>query len=109
MADINWDAIGGAAGIIAVLVLSAYGTIRGHRKSDGEPPENRAPTQHEVKLALADMRTLIERRGDDTDDNIADLARQLDRIERMVEKLGDRMDTDSRIGHALARFARPPD
>lgn len=90
----------GTAGVALGAILTGF------RKGPAAPPEQRAPSPHEVKAALADMRALIERRGSDTDDNITDLARQMDRIERMVERLGDRMDNESRIGAALARLSR---
>ena len=56
---------------------------------------------------LAELRSRIEHANDLADDDRRAISRQLDRIERTMDRICDRMDTDARIGTALARMNRP--
>ena len=89
--DINWEAVGTGIGAFGVVMTTVWGVMRGQKKSDGKPPEDRPPTPNELRAAIAEFReTLrkIERGQDDMagdyDRDIREINRQLDRIENRV-------------------------
>lgn len=100
----NGETIGQAIGAVAVMVATAYGVWRGHIKSDGKPPPQRPPTQNETKAALESLRERIDHNHALADDDRREMQRQLDRIERDVSRIYDRLDADARIGAALAKL-----
>ena len=100
----NWELLGQTVGIFGLAVGGIYGVWQGHRRGSGKPPENRPPPQNETRAALEALRDRIDRQHGLADDDRRDLRRQLDRIERSVERLCDRLDADARIGSALARL-----
>lgn len=106
MSETPWAEIGQGIGVAITAVLATLGITLGKRKGTGEPPADRAPTPHEVKVALSELRAVVDRRGDDTDELIDDIKDRLIRIERMFERMSDRMDTEARIGNALAKLGR---
>ena len=74
-------------GGIAALAIGVFAVL-GSRRSDGKPPEDRAPSPHAVREAMADLRAVLaEIRADLEDDRGAstdryhELRRHLDRIE----------------------------
>lgn len=74
------QAIGG--GVAAIL--AGIGLWFGNRKSSGKPPEQRAPSAHELREALTELRGFIKEMResrDEHDDDHRQIARQLDRIE----------------------------
>ncbi len=93
----NWEVIGQALGIIALVVTAAYGIVRGHKKSDGAAPVDRAPPQNEVKAALESLRAGVDRHAETIGDDITDIRRQLDRLERCMERLENRAHLDALI------------
>lgn len=113
MQGIDWSSVGQGLGAIGVMLAAALGIWKGHKKSDGKPPEDRPPPPNETKAKLDAIHDRLERlankvdhQHDITDDDRRDMNRQLDRIERSVNQLCDRMDADARIGSALARIAK---
>ena len=89
--------------MLAVVVVLLAAVVRGQRKSDGKPPEDRPPTPNELRAAIAEFReTLrkIERGQDDMagdyDRDIREINRQLDRIENRVS-MGVQHFTDRTI------------
>ena len=98
------ETFGQALGAIAIAISVAFGIWRGHKKSDGKPPENRPPTPNETKAALESLRERIDHNHALADDDRRDMQRQLDRIERDVGRIYDRLDADARIGAALAKI-----
>ena len=97
-----------------IVVLGAW-LMKAEAKAP--PTEAPAPTDthdKDIKAELADLRRAIDkmhdagtRRGEDSEDAFRDVGQRLDRIERGVERICDRMDTETRIGVALARLHRP--
>lgn len=77
-------------GLIVPLAVVAAWMFKSEAQSDGpttSPPE-RAPPEHEVKTALADLRAsldrlqaVLERQHDQHKEELRDIQRQLDRIE----------------------------
>lgn len=75
---------------IVAFALMAVWVIKGNAEVEAPvavPPE-RPPAEHEVKTALADLRAsverlnnVLERRMDNSDDELRAICRQLDRIE----------------------------
>ena len=101
--DINWEAVGTGIGAFGVVMTTVWGVMRGQKKSDGKPPEDRPPTPNELRAAIAEFReTLrkIERGQDDMagdyDRDIREINRQLDRIENRVS-MGVQHFTDRTI------------
>ena len=90
----------------AVAVLLARFVMVKEAKKPHEPPAERPPTEHQVKTELAELRNRIDHANDLADDDRRAISRQLDRIERTMDRICDRMDTDARIGTALARMNR---
>lgn len=103
---VTGEMLGQAAGATVVAIATAYGIWRGHKKGDGKPPEHRPPPQSEVKAALDGLRERVDRHADSLGDDVKDMQRSIDRLERMIERMADRLDTDARIGSALARISR---
>lgn len=106
MDGFNGEVLGQAIAVTCMAVMGAYTIWKGHRKSDGTPPENRPPPVNETRAALEALRERIEHHNGLAEDDRRDMARQLDRIERTVERICDRLDADARIGAALARIGR---
>lgn len=113
MTGIDWSVIGQGLMALSVMAVGAFGVWKGHSKSDGKPPEDRPPPPNETKAKLDAIHDRIERLAnridhhqDMTDDDRRDMNRQLDRIERSVNHLCDRVDSDTRIGSAIARLGR---
>ena len=79
--QIDWTAVGQGLGFIGLVCSAALAIIKGHRRSDGKPPVDRPPPPNEVKEGLAELRRVIERHRELTDDDLSDIKKQLDRIE----------------------------
>ena len=84
----DWEAIGQGVGACGVFLTAMWAVVRGQRKSDGKPPEDRPPTPNEWRAAIAEFRETLRRieRGQDsmTEDykrEFREINRQLDRIE----------------------------
>ena len=99
------QAIGTVIGAGCAALLARFVIVR-EAKKPHEAPAERAPTEHQVKSELADLRVRIDRHADSLGDDLKGMQRSIDRLERMLERMGDRMDTDARIGTALARMNR---
>ena len=102
----DWEAIGQGVGACGVFLTAMWAVVRGQKKSDGKPPEDRPPTPNELRAAIAEFReTLrkIERGQDDMagdyDRDIREINRQLDRIENRVS-MGVQHFTDRMIAPA---------
>lgn len=87
----DWEAIGQGVGACGVFLTAMWAVVRGQRKSDGKPPEDRPPTPNELRAAIAEFRETLRKieRGqddmaDDYDRDIREINRQLDRIENRV-------------------------
>ncbi len=109
----DWTNVGQAIGAFGVVLAAALGIWKGHKKSDGKPPEDRPPPPNETKAKLEAIHERLERltskidhHHDLTEEDRRDMNRQLDRIERSVERVSERLDADARIGSALARLGR---
>ena len=98
------ETFGQALGAIAITISVAFGIWRGHKKSDGKPPDHRPLPPNEVKVALDGLRERIDSHADSLGDDVKDMQRSIDRLERMIERMTDRLDTDARIGSALAKI-----
>lgn len=57
----NPETIGQGVGALFMILAAAYAVIKGHRKSDGNPPAERPPAPHEVKQAISSLSSQIER------------------------------------------------
>ena len=113
MQETDWANIGQALGAIGIILAAAVGFWKGHKKSDGKPPDDRPPHPNETKAKLEAIHDRIERLAQRidhhhelTEDDRRDMNRQLDRIERSVERVSERLEADARIGVALARLSR---
>ena len=90
----------------AVAVLLARFVMVKEAQKPHQTPAERLPTEHQVKSELAELRNRIDHAHDLAEDDRRAISRQLDRIERTMDRICDRMDTDARIGTALARMNR---
>lgn len=95
MTGTNWEAVGQLFGVLGVVVASAWGMRRGHKVGDGKAPEVRPPPQNEVKAALDSLRAGVDRHAETIGDDINDIRRQMDRIERGVERIENRAHIDA--------------
>lgn len=89
--SINWEAVGTGIGAFGVVMTTVWGVMRGQKKSDRRPPEDRPPTPNELRTAIAEFRETLRRieRGqddmaEDYERDIREINRQLDRIENRV-------------------------
>ena len=87
----DWEALGTGIGAFGVVLTAMWGVMRGQKKSDARPPEDRPPTPHELRAAIAEFRETLRRieRGqddmaEDYERDIREINRQLDRIENRV-------------------------
>ena len=99
------QALGTVIGGALAVLLARFVMVKEAQKPHQTPAE-RPPTEHQVKSELADLRVRIDRHADSLGDDLKGMQRSIDRLERMLERMGDRMDTDARIGTALARMNR---
>lgn len=113
MTGIDWANIGQAIGAIGVMFAAAMGIWKGHKRSDGKPPEDRPPPPNETKAKLDAIHDRLERLAHNidrhhemSDDDRRDVSRQLDRLARDMGRICDRLDSDARIGAALAKMGR---
>lgn len=101
--------------IAAVIVMLGAWLMKAEAKAQPtDAPATPDARDRDIKAELADLRRAIEklhesgaRRDEDSEDAFRDVGHRLDRIERGVERICDRMDTETRIGVALARLHRP--
>lgn len=100
------QALGTVIGGAVAVLLARFVMVKEAQKPHQTPAE-RPPTEHQVKSELADLRERIDRHADSLGDDVKDMQRSIDRLERMMDRICDRMDTDARIGTALARMNRP--
>ena len=100
---VTGEMLGQAAGATIVAIATAYGIWRGHKKGDGKAPDHRPPPQNEVKAALDGLRERIDRHADSLGDDLKDMQKSIDRLERTI----DRMDADARLGRALNNLSKP--
>jgi hypothetical protein len=77
----------------AAAVLFGFLAIWGARRGDGKPPEDRAPSQHAVREAITEIRTVLINIRDEIDtdrdaakDRYHGLTRHLDRIEARLDR-----------------------
>lgn len=89
--DINWEAVGTGIGAFGVVMTTVWGVMRGQKKSDGKPPEDRPMTQNELRASIAEFRGDLRRiqqsqdgLADDYEREFREINRQLDRIENRV-------------------------
>lgn len=89
--SINWEAVGTGIGAFGVVMTTVWGVMRGQRRSDGKPPEDRPMTQNELRASIAELRDVIlkiQKSQDDlSEDYVSEfraINRQLDRIENRV-------------------------
>ena len=101
--DINWEAVGTGIGAFGVVMTTVWGVMRGQKKSDGKPPEDRPPTPNELRAAIAEFRETLQKIGrgqddmaDDYEREFREINRQLDRIEHRVS-MGVQHFTDRTI------------
>ena len=99
------QALGTVIGGAVAVLLARFVMVKEAQKPHQTPAE-RPPTEHQVKSELADLRVRIDRHADSLGDDLKGMQRSIDRLERMLERMGDRIDTDARIGTALARMNR---
>ena len=87
----DWEAIGQGVGAGGVFLTAMWAVVRGQKKSDGKPPEDRPPTPNELRTAIAEFRGDLRRiqqsqdgLADDYEREFREINRQLDRIENRV-------------------------
>ena len=87
----DWEAIGQGIGACGVFLTAMWAVVRGQKKSDGKPPEDRPPTPNELRAAIAEFRGDLRRiqqsqdgLADDYEREFREINRQLDRIENRV-------------------------
>lgn len=107
----------GLAALIVVFATMFF--LAGAKDPAAVPASPTAPggpvaSDSDIKAEFSELRKAIERihetasRLDETtEDAFRDVGKRMDRIERGVDRICDRMDTDARIGSALARLGRP--
>ena len=98
----------------AVIVAIAAWVMKAEAK---EPTAAPPADTHDrtIKAELSDLRKAIERihetaarHDQDTDDAFRDVGKRMDRIERGVDRICERMDSEARIGAAIAKLDRAP-
>ena len=97
------QAIGTIIGAACAAALWWF-TARREAKKPASPPPERPPSEHQVTAQLQALRDQIARNRQIDDGDRHDMERQLDRIERSLERLSDRLDADARIGSAIAKL-----
>ena len=87
----DWEAIGQGVGACGVFLTAMWAVVRGQKKSDGKPPEDRPMTQNELRASIAEFRGDLRRiqqsqdgLADDYEREFREINRQLDRIENRV-------------------------
>ena len=85
MPEVDWNAILQGVGLVVGTALTVFFVNRGKVKSDGTPPPDRAPAAHEVKQALYDMQSKIERTGMD-EAAAASLKRSIDLLAGALDR-----------------------
>ncbi|AXC50083.1 hypothetical protein DRW48_10595 [Paracoccus suum] len=107
------QAIGTIVGALGAAVLAGFAAVRQAMKPAAPPPE-RPPTVNETKAALETLRDRIDHGHSIAEEDRRDMSRQLDRLERLMqraddrlERIEDRMVSDTRLGTAIARLGRP--
>lgn len=102
--------------IAAFIVIGGVYALKSEANNPNMPAEVPVPNTRDsdIKAELSDLRKAIERihesaaRHDEyTEDAFRDVGRRIDRIERGVERIDNRMDAEARIGAALTRIGRP--
>ena len=111
----NYELIGQGVGAAFLILASAYAVVRGHRKGDGNSPAERPPAPHEVKQALTQLHTQIERTG--LDEQIAAalrksldglavaLSRHADDLGSNTEACRDMADEISKVAAKIGKLA----
>lgn len=105
MAEMDWPAIGQGIGVIGVVLLTAFGVVRGWFGGSGKPPESRAPDTHEVREYLNDMRRALDhmqRKVESADDKQDDIRSGMNDVKRAL----DRIEAAQRLQDALNGFRR---
>ena len=90
MSGIDGEIAGQAVGVLMVAIVAAWRIVSGVKKGDGKPPDERAPTPHQMREDVAeilDRLKSLERGFAATDDDLRDLFRTLARIEALLRYL----------------------
>ena len=89
--DINWEAVGTGIGAFGVVMTTVWGVMRGQKKSDGKPPEDRPPTPNELRAAIAEFRETLQKIGRGQDDMADDYEREFREINRQLDRIENRV------------------
>lgn len=105
----NPEVIGQGVGAFFMMVAAAYALIRGHKKADGSTPAERPPSPHEVKQAISNMQSQIDRAA--MDEKVAiELLRAvkklIEALEQTAEALGDNTEMSQEMRGDIRDVAR---
>lgn len=97
----------------ALVVIVAAWVIKAEAREPPPEPASTPAPDRDIKAELSDLRKAIERihenaarHDEDSEDAFRDVNKRMDRIERGVDRICDRMDAEARIGSALARMGK---
>ena len=89
--DINWEAVSTGIGAFRMVMTTVWGVMRGQKKSDGKPPEDRPPTPNELRAAIAEFRETLQKIGRGQDDMADDYEREFREINRQLDRIENRV------------------
>ena len=87
----DWEAIGQGVGACGVFLTAMWAVVRGQKKSDGKPPEDRPPTPNELRAAIAEFRETLQKIGRGQDDMAGDYKREFREINRQLDRIENRV------------------
>ena len=85
----DWEAIGQGVGACGVFLTAMWAVVRGQRKSDGKPPEDRPPTPHEIRSAFAELRDRLRRIEKGQDNLTEDCEREFRAVSQHLTRIED--------------------
>ena len=101
----DWEAIGQGVGACGVFLTAMWAVVRGQKKSDGKPPEDRPPTPHEIRSAFAELRDRLRRIEKGQDNLTEDCEREFREINRQLDRIENRASVG--IQHFTDRTVPP--
>lgn len=93
MDGFNLEKIGAALGSVLIFIGAAFAALRGHNRSDGKPPPQRAPTYNEMRECVSDFKRLVERHREETGEETSRVEERVERVLRNQERMEDRIDS----------------
>lgn len=106
MGETDFEKMVYAAVIAGLGAITAWFSKRGNAKSDGTPPEERAPTVHEIKRVMDILLVEVRRMDEANGHKYADLVHKFDSVGRKLDHIAEELDdakNERRIEEAFNR------